>query len=416
MSLPACSKSLSRLPPYLFVKLNAVKEEAVRRGRSLIDLGMGNPDRPTPVHVVDALCRAVREEPATHRYPTTRGTPALRQAIAAWYRRRFGVKLDPETEVLPLIGSKEGLAHTFFAYLEPKDYALIPSPCYPVHYNGTLLTGTRLHLMPLKEENGFLPDLGKIPRAVARRSKILLLNYPNNPTGAVLPDTGLFREAIAFVKRNGGFVIHDNAYSEISFDGYRAPSFLQVPDAKRYGVEFHSFSKTYSMAGWRVAFAVGNAEVLANVAKFKSFVDYGVPGFVQAAAAEALNASQDYVVQISEIYRQRRDALVSHLAAAGWSVTPPRAAMYQWARLPEAFRSEGSFAFCERLLLDEGVVLAPGIGFGPYGEGYVRIAFVEDERRIVEAAGRIGRFLKSAKPAGPKGLGRGGRSVLLTEG
>ncbi|MBI4422572.1 MAG: aminotransferase class I/II-fold pyridoxal phosphate-dependent enzyme [Elusimicrobia bacterium] len=412
--LPECSASLSRLPPYLFVKLNAVKEEAVRRGRRLIDLGMGNPDRPTPVHVVDALCRAIREDPSTHRYPTTRGSPALRRAIADWYARRFDVRLDPETEVLPLLGSKEGLAHLFFAYLERSDYAVIPSPCYPVHYNGALLAGARLHLLPLTEANGFLPDLAAVPGAVARKAKVLVLNYPNNPTGAVLPDLSLFREAIAFARKAGGFVVHDNAYSELAFDGYRAPSFLQAPGAKRFGVEFHSFSKSYSMAGWRVAFAAGSAELLSSLAKFKSFVDYGVPGFIQAAAAAALTGSQDYVLQISEIYRQRRDALVAALAEAGWPARAPRATMYLWARLPEPFRRAGSFAFCESLLLREGVVLAPGVGFGPHGEGYVRFAFVEDERRIQEAVGRIGRFLKAARP-GRRPAAKAGRSVLLAE-
>lgn len=411
--LPACSKTLSRLPPYLFVKLNTVKEEAIRRGHALIDLGMGNPDRPTPVHVVDALCRAVREEPSTHRYPTTRGSPELRRAIAAWCHRRFGVRLDPESEVLPVIGSKEGLAHLFFSYLEPGDYALIPSPCYPVHYNGAVLSGATVHPLPLIEENGFLPDLDAVPKAVARRAKVLLLNYPNNPTGAVLPDTRLFSRALGFAKRAGSIVVHDNAYSEITFDRYCAPSLLQVPGAMTRGVEFHSLSKTYSMAGWRVAFAVGNREILDTLAKFKSFLDYGIPGFVQAAAAAALSGPQDYLLQVREIYMQRRDALVRALEAVGWPVSPPRATMYVWARLPGAFWQAGSFAFCESLLLEQGVVLAPGVGFGPYGEGYVRFALVDDERRIEEAVGRIARFLASARPI--KRPARTKRSFLLAE-
>lgn len=409
--LPACSKPLANLPPYLFVKLNSVKEEALRRGKELIDLGMGNPDRPTPGHVVEALCRTVREDASTHRYPTTQGTRALRRAVAAWYSRRFGVTLDPDREVLPLLGSKEGLTHLFFSYLSSSDAALIPSPCYPAHYNGTLLTGTKVHLMPLTEENAFLPELGRVPRAVASRAKVLLLNYPNNPTGAVVPDLKLFEECIRFARRHGCLVAHDNAYSELTFGGYVAPSFLQVPGAREVGVEFHSLSKTYSMAGWRVAFAVGNSRVLANLAKFKSFVDYGIPNFIQKAAAEALSGPQDYVAQIREVYRRRRDVLVRRLNAAGWAVEVPRATMYLWARLPTALRAGGSFAFAQRLILEEGVVVAPGIGFGPGGEGYVRFALVDDEPRIEEAVRRIGRFLSSpGSPSKRRPKGRG--SVL----
>lgn len=414
--IPPCSKPLSSLPPYLFVKLNSVKDQALKNGLELIDLGMGNPDQPTPAHVVDELCRAAKEDPSTHRYPQTKGLKKLRVAIASWYKRRFNVDLDPETEVLPLLGSKEGLAHLFFAYLGPSDYALIPSPCYPVHYNGTLLTGTKLHLMPLGPENNFVPELDRIPAAVAKKAKILLVNYPNNPTGAVVEGLGFFNECIKFAKRNNCLVVHDNAYSEISFNGFDAPSFLQAPSAKKYGVEFHSFSKTYSMAGWRVAFAVGNAEILANLNKFKSFADYGIPNFIQEAAAAALNGPQDYPKQVSELYRERRDILVGALNEAGWPVTAPKATMYVWARLPEPFRKGGSFAFAEKLLLKEGVVVAPGIGFGPYGEGYVRFALVEDKARIEEAVRRITRFLQSGRQAkAPQGARRSGRSVLLVE-
>ncbi len=412
--LPATTKALSSLPPYLFVKLNSVKEEAQRRGLSLIDLGMGNPDRPTPEHVVGALCRAAKDDPSTHRYPQTRGTAALRKAIADWYGRRFGVALDPETEVLPLIGSKEGLAHLFFAYLGPSDYALIPSPCYPVHYNGTLLTGTKLHLMPLLERNAFLPELSKIPKAVAAKAKILLINYPNNPTGAVVEDLSLFERCVAFAKKHRCFVVHDNAYSEIAFDGYRAPSFLQAKEAKRFGVEFHSFSKSYSMAGWRVAFVVGNSEIIANLAKFKSFLDYGIAGFVQAAAVEALRGPQDYVAAVTELYRDRRDVLARSLREAGWPAQAPKASMYLWAGLPPGFARMGSFAFCQSLLLKQGVVLAPGVGFGPHGEGFVRFALVEEQGRIQEAVRRIARFLQDG-PQRAKKTGPGGKSVLLVE-
>ncbi|MBI4056360.1 MAG: aminotransferase class I/II-fold pyridoxal phosphate-dependent enzyme [Elusimicrobia bacterium] len=401
--IPPPSKKLTNLPPYLFVRLSALKEKAAASGLKVIDMGMGNPDQPSPTHVVEEAARSVREEPWTHRYPQTKGIPELRSAIADWYRRRFQVSLDPTNEVIPLVGSKEGLAHLMFAYLGPGDVALVPSPCYPVHYNGVLLAGAKVHWLPLKEENRFLPDLKKIPAAVARRAKVLILNYPNNPTGAVLENTELLQEAVRFAKKHRCFVLYDNAYSEISFDGYRAPSFLELPDAKKVGVEFHSFSKTYSMAGWRLAWACGNAEIIGHLAKFKSFLDYGVPGFLQKAAVAALNGPQNYVVQAAQLYRRRRDVLCEALKQIGWSVEKPKASMYVWARLPERFRKTGSLAFCEKLILNTGVVVAPGVGFGPYGEGYVRFALIVGDSEIREAVTQIGNFLnqKASKPSSP---------------
>ncbi len=399
--IPKPSSKLTGLPPYIFVKLNQIKDKARAAGRDLIDLSMGNPDRPTPDHVVEALCRAAREDKSTHRYPQTRGLPEFRRAVAAFYKNRFDVDLDPETEIVPLIGSKEGLAHLCMAYLGPKDAALVPSPCYPVHFNGPFLAGSKSELMPLTEENKFLPDLGKISAAAARRSRFMILNYPNNPTGAVVEDDSLFKEALKFAKRHEMFVLHDNAYSEIAFDGYRAPSFLQVPGSKKLGVEFHSLSKSYSMAGWRIAFAVGNAEIIQALTKLKSHLDYGAPGFVQKAAVEALNGPQDCVREITEVYRRRRDVLCESLNAAGWAVEKPKAAMYLWARLPAAWRRKGSMAFAEKLIMQAGVAVTPGIGFGPDGEGYVRFAFVENEDKIREAVRRIGAFLGTAPAAAP---------------
>ena len=391
--IPKPNPGLTKLPPYIFVRLNQVKAQAAKAGKDPIDLAMGNPDQPTPDNVVEALCRAVREDKTTHRYPQSSGLPEFRRAIAGFYKTRFDVDLDPDAEVVPLIGSKEGLAHLCFAYLGPKTSALIPSPCYPVHYNGPFLAGSTPDLMPLKEENGFLPDLGAVPAAAARRARFMLLNYPNNPTGAVVEDLDLFKEAIRFAKGRDMFVVHDNAYSELGFDGYRAPSFLQVPGAKKIGVEFHSLSKSYSMAGWRVAFAVGNAEIIQALAKFKSHVDYGIPGFVQRAAIEALTGPQDYTRRITALYRSRRDFLCSALERIGWSVPRPKAAMYLWGRLPEKVRAWGSVRFAERLILDAGVVVSPGVGFGPHGEGYVRFALIESEERMAEAVRRIGAFL-----------------------
>ncbi|OGR84332.1 MAG: hypothetical protein A3J74_06880 [Elusimicrobia bacterium RIFCSPHIGHO2_02_FULL_57_9] len=386
---PIPSQKLSGLPPYLFVRLHALKTQAAAAGLPIIDLGQGSPDMPSPVHVVSALKNAA-DQPWTHRYPQTQGLPELRQAIAGWYQRRFNVVLDPETEVLPLVGSKEGIAHLFMALLEPGQGVLVPSPCYPVHYNGAILAGAKVHLMALSEENGFLPDLKKIPAVCGRRSKILLLNYPNNPTGAVLKDLRLLEDALAFSRRYGCLIAYDNAYSELVFDGYKAPSILQLPQARSCAVEFHSLSKSYSMAGWRIGFVVGNTEAISHLGKFKGFLDYGIPAFVQLAAVAALNGPQDYIATACETYRKRRDALIKALAAAGWEIPVPSATIYLWGRLPPAARKAGSLAFAERLILEHGVVVSPGVGFGPHGEGYIRISLVAPQAQLEEAARRIG--------------------------
>lgn len=398
---PIPSKKLSSLPPYLFVHLHALKTSALAAGKDVIDLGQGSPDLPSPDHVVGALKDAI-DKPWTHRYPQTQGLPELRRAIAGWYQRRFDVSLDPETEVLPLVGSKEGIAHLFMALLEPGQGVLVPNPCYPVHYNGAVLAGAKVHLMPLSEEKRFLPDLKKIPAAAARQSKILLLNYPNNPTGAVLEGSSLLQDALAFSRRYGCLIAYDNAYSELVFDGYKAPSILQLPGARSCAVEFHSLSKSYSMAGWRIGFVVGNAEAISNLGKFKGFLDYGIPAFIQLAAAAALGGPQDCIARACAIYRDRRDVLVKALAAVGWDIPAPRATMYLWGRLPESARRGGSLAFAERLIREHGVVVSPGIGFGPHGEGYIRISLVAPEEQLKEAARRIGVALKhenSLRPA-----------------
>ncbi|MHB2025371.1 MAG: aminotransferase class I/II-fold pyridoxal phosphate-dependent enzyme [Elusimicrobiota bacterium] len=389
---PACSKKLSSLPPYLFVRLSALRRQAEAKGLSVIDLGQGSPDLPSPPHVIAAL-KSSADEAWTHRYPPAAGIPELREAIADWYRRRFSVDLDPVSEVVPLIGSKEGIAHLLMALLDPGQGALVPNPCYPVHYNGPALSGGKIHLMPLTEENGFLPDFSKIPTAQARSSKVVLLNYPNNPTGAVVEGLGFLKEAVAFSRRYGCLVAYDNAYSEITFDGYKAPSILQVPGAKKRAVEFHSLSKTYSMAGWRLGFAVGNAEVLGHLSKFKGFLDYGIPAFIQKAGIAALNGPQDCVETARLAYQSRRDALVGALASAGWSVPKSRAGMYLWGKLPARAAKKGSMVFVERLIMEQGVVISPGVGFGPLGEGYARFSLVAPEDQLREAARRIGRFL-----------------------
>ncbi len=392
---PTPSKKLSGLPPYLFMRLNALKQQAQSAGLDVIDLGQGSPDLPSPPHVVAALKRSV-DQTWTHTYPLAKGLPALRRSIADWYRRRFSVHLDPDTEVLPLVGSKEGIAHLFMALLDPGQTVLVPSPCYPVHYNGVVLAGGRPHLMPLRAENGFLPDLKKVPAAEAKRAKILVLNYPNNPTGAVLKDMTLLKDALAFSAKHGCLVAYDNAYSELTFDGYCAPSILQLPGAIDRAVEFNSLSKTYSMAGWRIGYVVGNAAALAQLSKFKGFLDYGIPSFIQQAASAALDGPQDCIQAACRTYQRRRDALVRALAAIGWDVPAPRAAMYVWAPLPAAAKKLGSLAFSERLILEQGVVVSPGVGFGPAGEGYMRFSLIVSEAKLAEAASRIGKFLRKA--------------------
>jgi aspartate/methionine/tyrosine aminotransferase len=402
---PTPSKKLTSLPPYLFVRINALKAKAKAEGLDIIDLGQGSPDLPTAPHIVEAL-RLAAGDAQTHRYPPSDGLPELREAIASWYRRRFDAALDPNTEVLPLIGSKEGIAHLLMALLEPGQGVLVPSPCYPVHYNGVLLAGGKANIMPLKEERGFLPDLKAVPSAVARRTKVLILNYPNNPTGAVVEDIAFLKEALDFSKKYGCLLIYDNAYSELSFDGYVAPSILQLPGAKERAIEFHSFSKTFSMAGWRVGFAVGNAEAVGHLAKFKGFLDYGIPAFIQKAAVAALNGPEDCVREARRVYQGRRDVLVSALREAGWPVNPPKAAMYVWGRLPDAARKMGSLEFCERLIMEKGVVISPGSGFGPLGEGYARFSLVAPEERLREAASRIKSFIASLSPSKGRALAR----------
>lgn len=394
MKLPTPSPNLTKLPPYLFVRLKQLRLQAEAKGKDVIDIGMGNPDQPTPGHIVEALVKSVREDKSTHRYPPANGLPALRKAVAVYYKRRFGVELDPESEVLPLIGSKEGLAHLCAAYLQPGDGALISNPCYPVHYDGPLMFGGRSILMPLKESNDFLPDFGQLGKEDLKRARFMVLNYPNNPTAGTVEDLGLFKDAVSFASKHGMFVVHDNAYSDLCFDGYVAPSFLQLPGAKKIGVEFHSCSKTYNMAGWRVGFAVGNAEILAALGKFKSFLDYGVPGFVQNAAAAALEGPQDCVKELASMYQRRRDVLCGALDEIGWKVRKPKASMYVWAKIPG---DAPSLEFAENLILQEGVVVSPGTGFGPCGEGYVRLSLVDSEAKLKEAVRRIGKYLSKLR-------------------
>lgn len=377
------SKHLERLPPYMFARINHMKLEARRRGEDIIDLGMGNPDRPTPPHIVEKLIEVARD-PKAHRYSASRGIPHLRRAICDWYGERFGVDLDPETEAVSVIGSKEGISHLFIAMLDDGDGVLVPSPTYPSHFYAVLLAGGSLHSYPLTPDNDFVPDLSKLLTNVYPRPKALVLSYPNNPTTQVV-DLAFFEEVADFARHEELLVIHDNAYSEVCFDGYIAPSFLQVKGARDIGIEFYSLSKTYSMAGWRVGFCLGNRQVVGALAKLKSYYDYGIFTPIQVAAIAALRGSQECVRENNAIYRKRRDVMVDGLQALGWDVPRPKATMYVWAPLPEPLARFGTLRASELLLEHAKVAVSPGIGFGEHGEGYFRLALVENEKRIRQA-------------------------------
>ena len=378
------AERLKKLPPYLFAEIDRVKREVIRSGKDVIDLGVGDPDLPTPPHVIEALHRAALD-PANQRYALDLGMPALREAIAEWYFRRFKVQLDPSREVLPLIGSKEGIGHIPFAFVNPGDVVLVPDPGYPVYRATTILAGGEPYNMPLIEGNGFLPDLEKIPTDILRRAKLLFINYPNNPTAAVC-DRNFFRSVVEFARRYGIIVCHDAAYTELAYDGYRAPSFLETNGAGELGIEFHSLSKTYSMTGWRIGFAVGRAEVLAGLGKVKSNLDSGIFQAIQIAGVAALTGPQDFLKEYIATYQRRRDILVDGLKKIGWNVSKPKATFYVWSHVPEGFSSE---SMAQALLLKAGIVATPGNGLGPSGEGYIRMALTVGEERIREAVDRI---------------------------
>jgi len=378
------AKRIEQLPPYLFAEISRKIAEKRAQGVDVISFGVGDPDLPTPTHVVDELVHAARD-PANHRYPETEGLPALRRAIARWYEARFGVSLDPDREVLPLIGSKEGIGHAAFCFIDPGDLALVPDPGYPVYARGTFLAGGDCYFLPLTEENDFLPDLDAIPDDVARRAKVLWLNYPNNPTGAVA-DLEFFERAVAFARKHDVPVLHDGPYSEVAFDGYRPLSFLQAHGAREVGIEFHSFSKTYNMTGWRIGMAVGNAAMIDALMRVKSNLDSGIPQAIQRMAIAALEGPQDCIAEHNAVYQRRRDRLAVALTKMGLRVRPPRASLYLWARLPEG---QTSAEFATRLLDGTGVVVTPGVGYGPSGEGYVRLSLTLPDERLEEAVRRL---------------------------
>lgn len=378
------ARRVQDLPPYLFAGINARKAEAIARGVDVIDLGSGVPDFPTPPHILEAL-HAAADDPATHRYAPYEGTPGFKQAVVRYYHRRFGVELNPAREVMALIGSKEGIVNLFYAFVDPGDVALIPDPGYPAYATATRLAGGEPVYFPLDPENGWLPDFERIPAEVAMRAKLLFLNYPNNPTGAVAT-LACFERAVAWARRHDVLLAHDLAYSEIAFDGHVAPSILEVPGAKNVAIEFNSLSKTYNMTGWRIGMAVGAASAIRALGVVKSNTDTGLWAAVQQAGIAALEGPQDHLVALCDSYRERRDALVAGLRGLGYPVAPNGGAFYLWAPVPHGIGSE---AFARRMLDEAGVVVPPGVGYGPSGEGWFRTALTQPIERLEEAVRRM---------------------------
>jgi LL-diaminopimelate aminotransferase len=380
------AKRIAKVPPYLFALIDKKKAEARAKGVDLIDLSIGDPDQPTPKHIVEAL-KTAADDPSTHNYPPYEGTLSFRQACAKWYQRRFGVSLDANKEIVSLIGSKEGIAHMFMALIDPGDYALIPDPAYPVYKIWTLLCGGKPYLLPMTPKNKFMPDLNKIPKAVLKKAKLLFLNYPNNPTGAICTKDYLI-EAVNFCKKNNILLCMDMAYSEMTYDGYKASSVLELPGGMDTAIEFHSLSKTYNMTGWRIGWACGNAEAVSALSIIKTNTDSGIFKAIQQAAVKALEGPQDTIADMNKMYTERRDALVDGLNSLGWKLEKPKGTFYIWAPVPKGYTS---MSFCAEVLEKCGVLIVPGNGYGKYGEGYFRAAITTDEIRIKEAIDRLRR-------------------------
>ena len=385
------SKRLNRLPPYMFGKLKQLTHEHRQQGIDIIDLGMGNPNQPTPQPIIDKLTEAAQET-RNHRYSASRGIYNLRREISWHYERRFGVDIDPNEEAIAVIGTKEGLGHLALAMIDEGDLAMVPNPTFPIHTYSVVLAGGSVVSIPLTEENDFIPSLTEITRDIWPRPKMLILSFPHNPTGAVV-DLGFFEEIVAFAKQQEIVVVHDLAYADIVFDGYKAPSFLQAKGAKDVGIEFISLSKSYNMAGWRCGFAAGNREIIEALARIKGYYDYGIFAPIQVAAIVALRTPEDTVMENAAIYQRRRDVLVEGLNRVGWTVPKPQASMFVWAPIPETWRHLSSLDFAMKLLNEAEVCVSPGAGFGHNGEGYIRIALVENEDRIRQAVRQIRRAL-----------------------
>ncbi|MFH0932899.1 MAG: alanine transaminase [Nitrospirota bacterium] len=385
---------IQRLPPYVFSIVNSLKIEARRQGKDIIDLGMGNPDGAPPKHIVDKLVEAARN-PKNHRYSASKGITQLRNAICEWYMRRYDVILDSELEAVVTIGSKEGLSHLVLATVGPGDVVMTPTPAYPIHPYSVIIAGGEVRSIPIGPGIDFFEEMEKAYRSSWPRPKMLIINFPHNPTTMVVEGLNFFKKVVDFAKENNLIVLHDLAYADLCFDGYKAPSFLQVPGAKDVGVEFFSMTKSYSMAGWRVGFCVGNQQIVGALTKIKSYLDYGMFQPIQIASIIALRGPQDCVEDIRKTYESRRNALIKGLRRAGWNVPPPKATMFVWAEIPEPFKKMGSLEFCKLLITEGGVAVSPGIGFGEGGDTYIRFALVENEHRIRQATRGIKKVLNN---------------------
>jgi LL-diaminopimelate aminotransferase len=384
------AKRVEKLPPYLFVEINKKIAEKKANGEDVVSFAIGDPDIPTPPHIIDCLCEAARR-PENHRYPESEGLPELRKTIADWYEQRFGVSLDPYTEVLPLLGSKEGIGHIAFCFVDAGDTVLVPDPGYPVYSVGTLLAGGRPYYMPLLARNDFLPELGRIPENVLNKTTLMWVNYPNNPTAAVA-DIDFFNQVVTFARQNNIMVCHDGPYSEVAYDDYRPVSFLQADGAKEVGVEFHSLSKSYNMTGWRIGMAVGNATMIDALKRLKSNLDSGIPQAIQYAAIEALTGPQDCIDEHNAIYQRRRDLVVDVLNKMGLEARPPLASLYVWAKIPAGYTS---LEFTNDLLEQVGVVVTPGNGYGKNGEGYIRLSLTLADANLVKGLSRLAEWRDS---------------------
>lgn len=382
------SKKITSLPHYLFLEIDKAKRNARAEGRDIIDLGVGDPDQPTPKHIIEALYQAA-QDPSNHRYALDQGMPALRRAIAGWYHRRFGVNLNPDTEIIPLIGSKEGIAHLPLAFLNERDYSLVPDPCYPPYKGGTILAGGKTYLMPLLESNAFLPELKRVPLSIRKKAKLIFINYPNNPTSATA-EKDFYRQVVEFALKYKIIVISDLAYSEMSYDGYRPLSFLEAEGAREIGIEFHSLSKTYNMTGWRIGWACGNSKLISALAKVKSNIDSGIFSAIQLAGIAALEGPQVHIQNMRALYQERRDVLISGLNSLGWGAIRPKATFYFWVKVP---KKTDSIKFSGLLLEKADIIVTPGVGFGKYGEGYIRMALTVPKERISEAIARLKKIL-----------------------
>ncbi len=378
------AKRIEKLPPYLFVEISRKIAEKKAKGEDVVSFGIGDPDIPTPPHIIEKLCQTAHD-PANHRYPESDSLPELRRAVAEWYKKRFGVSFDPDKEVLPLIGAKEGIAHIAFCFIDPGDTVLITDPAYPVYGIGTSLAGGRSYYLPLTEKNDYLPDYSSIPENIANHARLLWINYPNNPTGAVA-GLDFFNRTVEFARKHNIAVCHDGPYTEVAYDGYEPASFMQADGAREVGMEFHSLSKTYNMTGWRIGMAVGNADMIGALKVLKSNIDSGIPQAIQLAAIEALTGPQDSIKEHNAIYERRRDLVVEMLNKIGLEARKPKASLYVWAKVPQGYNS---VSFAEDLLEQVSVVVTPGIGYGRSGEGYVRLSLTIADAAMVKGLSRL---------------------------